>query len=94
MAAVFGATSPGLVSLEFSGTYYGPESRAATLLAPLMAKMPKGATLTTKSLDWIEGLEAFAGGDGTLNTATPDTVRSLHRLFLLGMTDKLFCLAR
>ena len=74
MAAVLG-TSGGTVSLTFSGNYYGPDSQFQSIIAPLMKMLPKSATLTSTPLGWIAGLEALAGGDGTLNTTKPDTVR-------------------
>ncbi|KAF8529241.1 hypothetical protein BU17DRAFT_37576 [Hysterangium stoloniferum] len=72
MAAVLGRSDSGKVSLSLEGNYYGTLSKAKSVLAPLVASVGHGGTLTTKALGWIEGLEAFAGGDGTLNTSAPD----------------------
>jgi hypothetical protein len=75
MAAVLG-TSGGSISLSFSGNYYGPDSQFQSIIAPLMSMLPSSASLSSKALGWIAGLEALAGGDGTLNTTKPDTVRN------------------
>jgi len=72
MAAVFGRAGSGHVSLTLEANYYGTLSEAQNVLAPLVASLGHGATLQTQALGWIQGLEAFAGGDGTLSTSAPD----------------------
>lgn len=73
MAAVLGASS-GTVSMTFSGNYYGSDNEFQTVIAPLMQALPSSASLSSQALGWIAGLEALAGGDGTLNTTKPDVV--------------------
>ncbi|KAF8582643.1 FAD-binding domain-containing protein [Ramaria rubella] len=71
MAAVLGAAS-GTASLSLSGNYYGSQTEFDSIIQPLINKLPEGASLTSTPLGWIAGLEALAGGDGTLNTSKPD----------------------
>lgn len=73
LAAVFG-TPQGSLSLNFSGNYYGSHSDFFTAISPLVEKLP-GANLSSIALGWIEGLEALAGNNGTLDTSKPDVVR-------------------
>lgn len=78
MAAVLGASGR-TVSLTFSGNYYGLNSQFQSVISPLMISLPNGASLSSNPLGWIAGLEALAGGAGSLSTAQPDIVRSCFR---------------
>jgi FAD/FMN-containing dehydrogenase len=89
MAAVLGAAGSGSVSLSFEGNYYGTLSEAQSVLGPLVASVGNGATLTTKSLGWIQGLEAFAGNGGSLNTMAPDAVSGFSVLWC-SCAEKIF----
>lgn len=87
-AAVFGSSASGTVTLEFDGNYYGTQQEAITLLQPFVNSIPSnlGAKLVTQPLGWLEGLEAFAGGNGNLNTSlAPDAV-SLSLFFFGKLT--------
>ena len=78
MATVFTPISnhPGIVSMAFSGNYYGTEEKFQSVIAPLLNAFPKSANLTATALGWIDGLIALAGDNGTISTSQPDRVRS------------------
>jgi hypothetical protein len=76
MAAGLSA-SGGSVSMTFSGNYYGSASQFQGVIAPLMASLPSGTSLSAKALGWIDGLVALAGSS-TLSTAQPDAVCHFH----------------
>ncbi|KAF8513718.1 hypothetical protein BU17DRAFT_53046 [Hysterangium stoloniferum] len=72
-SAFFEASSTfGSLFMSFSGDYYGTEDAFQAVVQPLMVQLPATARLTTTALDWIGGLEASAGDNGTLSTAHPD----------------------
>lgn len=76
-AAVFGSAPQGSVTLQFDGNYYGTQEEAVALLTPFVNSIPSNLnpSFTSEPLGWIEGLEAFAGGNGNLNTTlAPDGV--------------------
>jgi hypothetical protein len=60
------------IALSFLGFWYGDASAFNSTIAPFLAKLPSGYTLSPKTYNWIDGLK-FLSGDNSLDTTAPDS---------------------
>ncbi|KZS95311.1 glucooligosaccharide oxidase [Sistotremastrum niveocremeum HHB9708] len=75
-----GADGNGGISLTFLGVWYGAASQFQSTIAPFLAKIPAGYTLTANNMTWIQQLD-FLAGSSSLSTAAPDTLAQHDTFF-------------
>lgn len=59
------------ITTTFLGFWYGAPSAFNSTIAPFLAKLPQGYTVSSTTYNWIDGLK-FLSGDNSLDTSQPD----------------------